>query len=449
MSGSGGIVGNVYANGPITGDSSSYITGTAISGNSPALSASVSNGTGTPSNDIVFGNANGTQDFAQSFQVSSTDPINKFQVYIKKTSTPSNLTARIVTDSSGSPSTTQIASDTLSSSSVSSVYGWVDVPFSSAPVLTPGVTYWLVLDGSSSSSKYYTIGANAGGYSSGVGKIGRYSNSWSNTSPSGLDAYFKVFTGGFTGLIQGSSLSQWNRLHIGTGGSGEARAYEVNYTDATGDIMCQVGTGNNKSCTTSGSVPGYEAMPVSEANVTEWKNTASAGGTISGNYSVGWAGATVGPKKISGNLSVSGGGILTVSGTLWVTGNLTLNGGGKIQLDSSYGTNDGVIVVDGTISVSGGAFADGSGTAGSYIMLLSTKSGSSAISLSGGSGAVILYAMNGEMSISGGAHLREAVAYELSISGGSSVTYESGLADLNFSSGPSGSYSINSWEEAQ
>jgi hypothetical protein len=313
--------------------------------------------------------------------------------------------------------------------------------------LEQNTTYWLVVDASTSSTKYYTIGATSGGYANGIGKIGQQGGTWNNTTPSGLDYYFNIYLGGVTGLIAGSSGSQWNQLHIGTV-SGTAQAHTVNYTNATGNIYCQTGTGNNKSCTAQ-TDPVYIDFPVSDANINTWKDEAEAGGTYNGNYSVGWAGATLGPKKIVGNLTVSGGGTLTVAGTLWVTGNIVLDGGGTIQLASSYGTNDGVLVADGNITISGGGHATGSGTTGSYIMMLSTSNSGSAASISGGAGAVIVYAPNGTINISGGAALKEATGYKMFISGGSSITYESGLANNNFSSGPSGSWSVQTWQEDQ
>ncbi|MEK7564168.1 MAG: hypothetical protein AAB510_01190 [Patescibacteria group bacterium] len=445
LNGSGTINGNVYANGPITGDSSAIITGTAISGNSPALATNQTNGTGVPASNINFANANTTQDIAQSFQVSIESPLNKVQFYIRKVSTPSNATVRVVADSSGSPSTTVVATGTLNASTVTTSYGWVDVSFTTNPLLDVGVTYWLIIDASTNSTKYYTIGASSGGYGSGLGKIGQYSGTWNNTTPSGLDYYFSVYLGGVNGLIAGSSGSQWNQLHVGTI-SGSAQANTVNYTNATGNIYCQSGTGNNKSCT-SQTDPVYQTFPVSDANITEWQTDATSGGIYTGNYTVGYAGASLGPKKIVGNLTVSGGGTLTITGTLWVTGNIILNGGGSIILSSSYGANDGVIVADGTITISGGGHATGSGISGSYIMMLTTSSSTSAASISGGAGAVIIYASQGTIAISGGASLKEATGYRITVDGGSSITYESGLSNNNFSSGPSGSWDISSWKE--
>lgn len=256
-----------------------------------------------------------------------------------------------------------------------------------------------------------------------------------------------AISAGSGGLIQGSG-GVWNPLHIGTV-SGMAKAHTINYTNATLAIYCQTGTGNNKSCISQAD-SSYAAFPVSDANIAQWKADATAGGINNGDLVVGnWPTqyVTLGPKKIVGNLNVTGGGILTVSGTLWVTGNIVVSGGSTIQLASSYGSDDGVIIADGTIVMSGGGHATGSGAAGSYLMVVTTNSGSNAVTLSGGSGAVIVYAPFGTMNISGGASLKEATAYQLNISGGSSITYESGLINSNFSSGPSGSWSVKSWGE--
>jgi hypothetical protein len=447
LSGSGTINGNVYANGPITGDSSSIITGTAISANSPSMGTSQSNGTGIPAYNISFGNNNATQDIGQSFKVSDENPVNKVQFYIKKVGTPSDATVKIVKDSSGKPGTTVLATGTLGASAVTTSYGWINVSFTTNPKLNPETTYWLVIDASTSSSKYYVIGASNGGYGNGLGKIGTSAGVWNSTTPAGLDYFFNIYTGGINGLIAGSSGSQWNQLHVGTV-SGSAQAHTVNYTNATGSIYCESGTGNNKACLTQPD-PVYIDFPVSDGNIENWKTDASSGGTYTGNYNVGWAGATLGPKKIVGNLEVSGGGTLTLTGNIWVTGNIVLSGGGKIKLASSYGTNDGVIISGGTVVVSGGGNATGSGTAGSYLMILSLDETTSAMTISGGAGAVIAYAPYGTIKISGGASLKEATGYKLLIEGGSTITYESGLSNNNFSSGPSGSWSINTWGESE
>ncbi len=445
VTGGSNVIGSVFANGPITGDSSSSITGSAVSANSPDFGLNQFNGTGTPTYNVIFGKTSANQDVAESFSVPTNTTLNQAQFYLKKVSTPNNITVRLVNDSSGVPGTTTIASTTLTAVSVSSSYTWVTVSFGTSPTLTAGTTYWLVLDASVSNTKYYMIGGNANGYASGVGKTGQYSGAWTDTAPSGIDYFFRIYTGGAAGSIQGES--QWNQLHIGTV-SGNAAAHTVNYVNVTGTLNCQEGTGNNKSCS-PGTDPTYADMPIDDATIGAWKSEAEAGGIHSGNYSVGWAGATLGPKKIEGNLSISGGGTLTVTGTLWVTGNISISGGALMKLSADYGEDDGVAVAGGNISISGGADATGSGEAGSYLLLLSESTSGSAASVSGGSGAVILYAAEGTLNISGGADLKGGTAKRIVVSGGSDVTYESGLADMHFASGSEAGFSVGKWKETQ
>ncbi len=448
LSWGGTVNGSVYANGPIVGDGSSIITGTAISANSPAAVSNQSNGIGQPAHNIIFAKYYNNQDIAQSFKIAKNGSLNKVQLYIKKVGNPSNLTVRIVDDFYGYPGYRVLASGQLSASKITSSYGWVNISFSNNPVLSANKTYWLVVGGYPSRYSYYEIGASDGGYVNGVARIGQFFwNYWKNTNPPGLDYYFRVYLGGATGLITSRYDSIWNRFRVGTV-SGSAQAHTVNYTNATGKIYCQTGTGNNKSCTSQPD-PTYIALPVSDANMTDWQNSALSGGTYNGNYYVGWSGATLGPKKINGNLTISNGGTLTVTGNLWVTGNVILRGGGKIELSPSYGSNDGVIIANGKIYISYGGYITGSGVKGSYLMMLSTESSSDAIRVSGGAGAVVVYAANGGIEISGGTSLKEAVGYKVSISGASSINYESGLSNSNFSTGPSGSWNINSWEEVK
>jgi hypothetical protein len=159
--------------------------------------------------------------------------------------------------------------------------------------------------------------------------------------------------------------------------------------------------------------------------------------------------------KITGNLLVDGGGTLNIKGTLWVQGSVTVAGGGKIKLDPTYGTNSGVIVADGIVNLGGGGNLSGSGQTGSYLMVLTTSNcpigigcgGKNALTLSGGAGAVVLNAQNGNMVLNGGSGVREATAHMITVSGGATITYDSGLVNMNFNSGPSGGYNLLNWLE--
>ena len=432
------IVGNVYSNGNISG--SGTITGSASAANSPALEADQTNGIGVPAYDVNFGNANSTQDFAQSFQVSETGAINKVQLYIKKVGNPSNITVRIVSDSSGKPSITNLTSATLSASTVSTNYGWVDVPFNSHPQLSSEATYWLVLDASTSSTNYYKIGANNNGYANGIDKLGQYNGTWNNTSPLGLDGFFNVYLGGLTGLISG--------VTVGTGTIGNTYAHTVNNTTIRGTNYCKEGSGNNKTCDTSRDDPVQIAMPISEQNILDWKDAAAIGGTINGNYTL-TENATLGPKKITGNLTVGNGKILTMSGTIWVQGNLLVDNNSIMKLASGYGSSEGVIIVDGTITISNNSTFQGSGATGSYMLALSTSSSTSAINLSNNGGAVALYAANGTINVANNGTAKSLTGYYIHLNNNAVITYDEGLRNANFVSGPSGSWNISKWEETE
>ena len=446
-SGTGGFImgnnsevnGSVYANGSITG--SGAITGTATSANGATVSSDQGNGSGTPAYDVSFGNANGTQDFAQSFQVSASGVVNKVDLYLKKISTPSNLTMRIVNNSGSSPGTTTLASGTLSASLVSTTYGFVSVPFSSNPELSAGTTYWIVIDGATNSSRYYIMGANDGGYAGGSSKIGQYSGSWNTNTPSSLDGFFSLYLGGATGLLSG--------ITVGSGGVGNAYAHTINNSSIAGTAYCQEGSGNNKTCNTSLADPTPIAMPISDQNILDFKSEAEAGGTTSGNYVLEDDSATLGPRKITGNMTIDNNAVLTISGTIWVEGNLVVRNNSEIRLSSSYGTSDGLIVVDGIVDINNNAVFSGSGSSGSYIMVLTTSSSASAITLENNGGAVILYAGSGTINLSNNAGAKALSGKYINLNNNVVINYESGLADTNFVNSPSGSWSVKSWKETE
>jgi len=155
----------------------------------------------------------------------------------------------------------------------------------------------------------------------------------------------------------------------------------------------------------------------------------------------------MGPAKINGNLIVDSGGTLTLTGTMYVTGNVSISGGGSVSLSPSYGTNDDVIVADGTISVGSGSSVNGSGAAGSYTMLLSNSNSNPAITINGGSNAVIANAQNGGVIISGGATANDVVGKNVTVEGGSQVIYQSAIGSNNFIDSSSTSSTISGWQE--
>lgn len=439
MGSNSGIVGSIYTNGSILGSNGAYITGSAIAANGNAATADQSNGVGTPLTDNTFGTINGNQDIAQSFVLSNNNTLAKIQVYIKKVGSPSSPTVTIRNDNSGSPGSTIIATGTLNSSLVTTSYGWIDVLFSSYPQLNAGTTYWLTIDTASNNvSNYYIIGGDSN-YSSGTAKNGRVGNSWTQVGTN-TDLFFGIYTGGALGVI--------DNVTIGTGSSGIAHANTVTNSTIAGDLYCKTGSGNNKSCDTSKADPVPQQFPVSDSNINDWKNIAQASGITTGNVSITGT-QTLNGQKITGNLTVGTGADLTLNGTIWVVGDIILNNNAIVRIPSSYGANGGIIITDGVIDLGNNSAFQGSGTPGSYIMAISTSTSANAISVYNNAGSVILYAPHGTAVLSNNATADQITAYKIIMGSNATVTYNSGLINQNFSTGPSGTWQIDSWKESE
>lgn len=457
MSANSGINGNVYSNGDIIGNGGPYISGSAYVANGSDPISNQSNPVVLPIEySVDYGGSATPQDAAMSFTVSTTTPITGLRVYIKKSQNAlvNNTSIKITTDNNGKPSKTVLAEGTISANNVTTAYNYLVIPLTQNPSLSLNTTYWVVFDSGTTAGSFYSLGASLNSYSSGGAKSGQFATNnggtWSDTSPSGLDIFFDLYVGGEYGKISGIS--------IGSAG-GDAWAHNILNSNVSGTIYCQTGSGNNKDCDISRADPVQQPMPVSDANIEEWKSVAASGDIINGNINVPKATSTsIGPAKIVGDINVGSGSVLTILGTIWVTGDVTISGGGIIKLGTNYSTNSGVLVVDGLIKATGGGSFDGSGTAGSYILAVSTSqcpySGScgnnqSAIYVTGGAGSVVLNAQQGNLEFAGGASAKQATARKVIMGGGAMVDYETGLANVNFISGPSGSWNIIGWGEVE
>ncbi len=449
------ITGSIYSNGPVVGTNHATVTGSVTVANTPASNPDQQNGSGVPDYNIVFAKDKTTRDIGQSFTVATTGPASKIDLYIKKVGNPSNRTVYLVNDNNGVPDDNYLASGTMPASAVSTSYGWVSVSLTSYPQLVSGNTYWLVVDGGENNSNYYTIGANTG-YAGGVAKMGndhdqggKKHGSWDNLNPSNADLFFKVYLGGINGLI--------NNVDIGSNGVGDAIAHTVTNSSVVGTIYCQSGTGNNKYCTTLTSDPSPIELPLSEQNIQDWKDYAlDTGGSIPG-YTPGGKSVSLGPKQINGDLHLDDGDTLTITGTLWITGNFIIDKHAIVKLSSGYGGGSGVIVVDGRISISDDADFQGSGTSGSYILLLSNSNcpsdiscnGNYAISVGKNVDAVMFYASNGVVKLKNHSTAKQITAYGIVIDKDSDLIYSTGLTNVNFVNSPGGTWAIDSWQETQ
>ena len=307
----------------------------------------------------------------------------------------------------------------------------------------------------------YGVQVGAGGlqmaaFSRVLGNV--YSNGTIEGASSHPEIVGDAFSVGIGGLI--------NRIDIvksdPAASDGNGHSHTINNSNVEDTPFCQEGSGNNKTCDTSESDPTSIPLPLTDDDINVLKNQAASGGeqpttTISG------SGNTLGPKKINGDLTISSNSELTVTGTIWVTGDITFNSNSLIKLDSSFGTDSGAFVADGEIILDSNVTVCGSngGIAGScnanvnesYIMFLSTSTSTSssdpAISMSANTDAAILYSSAGLTKVNANTDVFEITAYQLEIESNASVSYQSGLADTDFSSGPGGVFNIKSWQEIQ
>ena len=204
------------------------------------------------------------------------------------------------------------------------------------------------------------------------------------------------------------------------------------------------------SLTSSGLPISSVPLPISEAKIDQWKQDALAGGVISGDYTLsGTQSATLGPKKIQGNLTLQNFAQLTLSGTLWATGNINVGNSAEVRLAPSYGTLSGIVVSDGQTVLQNNSISAGSTQQGSYLMYLSTSSLAQAVVSKNNVTADVLYASQGGVTVENNFQLREITGYSVHLKNSATITHDIGLQSATFVSGPAGGWRVQSWKEVE
>ncbi len=188
-------------------------------------------------------------------------------------------------------------------------------------------------------------------------------------------------------------------------------------------------------------------FPISQSQINSWETGAANGGSLSsldiGNNDT----MTLGPKKIAGNATFGNNSTLIMTGTIWITGTLSFGNSVTIRLDpSSYGAESGIFINDSSMTIGNNAVLEGSNQAGSFLLVINNAL-STAITINNNASGSILYAPNGTISVGNNLGLREAVGYGLNVGNNSTITYETGLLDASFSSGPAGGFVAKNWQE--
>lgn len=217
-------------------------------------------------------------------------------------------------------------------------------------------------------------------------------------------------------------------------------------------------------------------LPISTTTVAEWKQAIIDYGTIiqstdpecsGGTYTIDDP-ATIGYIKIECDLDVKDQGspatVLTLTGPVWVEGNISFTSGPDIEVDPALGRRSVQMIADNEsdrltssqIEIRNSTNFSGSGDSRSYIMLFSANESASlggteiAIDVSQSTnGSLIVYSGNGLIDIGNGIDLKEVTGYQINVAQNSDITYELGLADLMFTSGPGGAYVVSDWSEIE
>lgn len=387
-------------------------------------------------------------DVAQSFrpeiEAGGSNTLNRVSLKIKKVGNPGDITVRLAGDNNNKPDKNNIlASGVLYSDLVTGDYGWVDVAFSASPQVTDGTTYWLMLNTSSSQSKYWVWQKDIlQTYTAGEGK---WSPNWQSGNPSwnsaGGDLSFKTYLGGVITSIK----SEGSNFNV----SGDVHANTIDGLNIGNDAFYQTKINTTVAGTSfpGSTVPAPKVFPISDANIAEWKDQAD--GEPDGTASTGSITSCVsslGPIKVQGDVNLNSNCNITINSPVWVTGNLTLNSNNRLKLNSSYGSTSGVIVVDGQVTLGSNNKLEGTGTGSSILMVLSNydsrTNGISAIIVNNEGNNGVYYAKDGIIEPGNKNDYSELTAWGIKLINNSTLNYLTGLSSTLFSSGPSGSFSV-------
>ena len=198
------------------------------------------------------------------------------------------------------------------------------------------------------------------------------------------------------------------------------------------------------------------ALPISDAQISQWENDAA--GTVTGCtgiYEIKNTTASLGTQKITCDLDIKGS-TVTLTGPVWVTGNITIETGSIIKMSPDLGSDNVAFMADNPanrlssskIALQNGAIFQGSGAHGSYVFMISqnnsaeTGGSTNAISMGQGASALVGYASHGQITLSQSTNVKEITAYKIVLTNTASVTYDTGLPNTLFESGPGGSWVV-------
>lgn len=265
--------------------------------------------------------------------------------------------------------------------------------------------------------------------------------------------YGDVISAGASGLVYGIHATSSVYAHTIGNASAANTIIDKNAYYATTKVNTTVsGTSYPNS-----SDQATTSLPISDAQIGEWETLAVAGGTATcsgGSYTISSGSVDLGPVKIPCDLTISNSAIVTLYGHIWVTGKVIIQNSAIVKMSSSLGAESVAIIADkasdrftgSTISVKNSASFQNSGTAGSFIMLVSQNNSAEsggeveAIELENSASVMIAYAAHGLIPLENSVSLKEVTAYKIHLKNSANVKYDTGLTNVVFDSGPGGSW---------
>ncbi len=224
-----------------------------------------------------------------------------------------------------------------------------------------------------------------------------------------------------------------------------------------GEKLTYVSGGSIQGCTAAEIVDGGpneiqpRDFPITQDMINDWQKEATLS-IISGDLTI-EDDTSLGPVKIDGNLLIKNA-TLTITGTIWITGTFDSGTNVEVRLDeNSYGDLSGILMADGNVQIRNNVLLRGTSSPSSYLLVISNSSSlledDAAIDVKNNALGSILFAPNGLMVIHNNVELIEATAYQLLLQNNAVITYEIGLENLEFTSGPGGSWEVTSWKETE
>jgi len=412
-------------------------------------------------------------------------------------------------ENAGSMANGQLRADDVPADPCTAPDCWVSVAMNANDPLIKEEKYWIIIDNDGdNATKYYTLKASGdSSYSCSADGADqactfRYIRQWNAASPewstpgidpaSPSDAAFQIFLGTVdTSLDMNNSTG--DELNIG----GEAHAHTImdavigraaycidfdNIRNPLGQQIacddCSAPGANPDDCN-----PPPEPLPITDEQIEEWKDAAakceSVGSCVNGDFELDAdeTGELSTPIRIAGDLTLENRSLLTLvddaaiageEAIVHVAGNVVLRDNCTVKMDEDFGppdaegkVMDGVFVVDGTVDVRnkcdlygvidpddplGGPYQD------SNLLVLSTNhsiANPPAMKIGNLATGAVFYTSEGTLDIQEQAELKAAAGQKMIVGDHSTLTYDEGLTDLRFTSGPTGGWEIRSWNEVE